>query len=193
MYKFLTILILVYIAFSTCKKKSDDFENFSDNPKIPPEIFLVELSKKIFKDEWKETKVEKVSSGLEVLIEFGGKSALSFRSQDSFENEMKYITADYIWKFLRYSSARDIKLLKLSLTKPFYVNEETIKKEVIEEFEVFRVSVDPLEIKIISDFQTLQLTPIATSEKDSKRFKVLDEIIKRWKVELNEFKRVEIK
>ena len=194
MYKFLTIILTVYIAFSACKKKENLPINIVDDPKIPDEIYLIELSKKILLQNFKEAKVEKSKDGSSLILEYGGSSALSFRNQDTYEKEMKLITANYLLKFIRYTSTRNLKLITISLVKPYYVNEESIKKEVIEEFEVYRVSLETEKTKNIKDIDLVDLENVDTKSPEwESKVKVLEEIIKIWKVELNDLRRIEIK
>ena len=194
MYKFLTIILIVYIAFSACKKKENHPINIVDDPKIPDEIYLIELSKKILLQNFKEAKVEKTKDGSSLVLEYGGSSALSFRNQDTYEKEMKLITANYLLKFIRYTSTRNLKLITISLVKPYYVNEESIKKEVIEEFEVYRVSLETEKTKNIKDINLVDLENVDTKSPEwESKVKVLEEIINIWKVELNDLRRIEIK
>ena len=194
MYKFLTIILTVYIAFSACKKKENLPINIVDDPKIPDEIYLIELSKKILLQNFKEAKVEKSKDGSSLILEYGGSSALSFRNQDTYEKEMKLITANYLLKFIRYTSTRNLKLITISLVKPYYVNEESIKKEVIEEFEVYRVSIETEKTKNIKDIDLIDLENVDTKSPEwESKVKVLEEIINIWKVELNDLRRIEIK
>jgi hypothetical protein len=82
----------------------------------------------------------------------------------------------------------------LSIVKPFYVREEAIKKEVIEEFEIFRISLDPLKVKQLENFETANIDSISIEGKEGEiQLNLLNSIIKNWKVELNEIHRVEIK
>ncbi len=194
MYKFLTTLLILYIAFATCKKKDTTTINITDDPKIPDEIYLIEISKKILLQEYKEAKVEKTKDGIFLILEYGGSSALSFRSQETYEREVKLITANYLLQFIRYTKNRNLKVITISLVKPYYVKEETIKREVIEEFEVFRVSLDVEKAKSVKDIESIDLQNMDTKSPEwETKVKVLEEIIKSWKVELNDLRRIEVK
>jgi len=194
MYKFLTIILIVYIAFTTCKKKEELMLNIIDDPKIPDEVYLIELSKKILLLNYKEAKVEKTKDGNFLILEYGGSSALSFRSQDTYEKEMKLITANYLLKFIRYTTSRNLKLITISLVKPYYVNEESINKEVIEDFEVFRVSLEIEKTKTIKDLDKVDLENVDTKSPEwESKLKVLEEIIKLWRVDLNDLRRIQVK
>jgi hypothetical protein len=194
MYKFLTVMLIVYIAFSTCKKKEELPLSIIDDPKIPDEVYLIELSKKILLLNYKEAKVEKTKDGNFLVLEYGGSSALSFRDQDTYQKEMKLITANYLLKFIRYTKSRNLKLITISLVKPYYVNEESIKREVIEEFEVYRVSLEIESTKNIKDIDIIDLENVNTKSPEwESKLKVLEEIIKLWRVELNDLRRIEVK
>jgi hypothetical protein len=194
MYKFLTVMLIVYIAFSTCKKKEELPLSIIDDPKIPDEVYLIELSKKILLLNYKEAKVEKTKDGNFLVLEYGGSSALSFRDQDTYQKEMKLITANYLLKFIRYTKSRNLKLITISLVKPYYVNEESIKREVIEEFEVYRVSLEIENTKNIKDIDIIDLENVDTKSPEwESKLKILEEIIKLWRVELNDLRRIEVK
>jgi hypothetical protein len=131
---------------------------------------------------------------LRISLEFGGTSALSFRSQESFEREMHLLTAFYGLKIIKLSSKRKVSKIILSIVKPFYVREESIKKEVIEEFEIFRVSLIPIQVKQLDNFEAAPIESISIEGKEGElQLNILNSIIKNWKVELNEIHRVEIK
>ena len=194
MYRTMTILLILYMGFNACEKKPKESLGLEDTLKLPDEIFLVDLSKKVLKDLYKESKVEKTPEGILLSLEFGGTSALSFRSQESFEREMHLLTAFYGLKIIKLSSKRKISKITLSIVKPFYVREEAIKKEVIEEFEIFRISLDPLKVKQLENFETANIDSISIEGKEGEiQLNILNSIIKNWKVELNEIHRVEIK
>lgn len=194
MYKSLTLILIFYMAFQACEKKNKESVFLEDNLKTPDEIFLVDLSKKVLKDQFKEAKVEKTPEGIHLYLEFGGSSALSFRSQENFEREMHLTTAFFALKMNRLSSKRNIRQFTISIVKPFYVREESIKKEVIEEFEIFRVSIDPLQVKQIEKFKEVNIESLSIEGSGGEiQLDVLNSIIKNWKVELNEIYRVEIK
>lgn len=194
MYRTMTIILILYMGFNACEKKSKESLGLEDTLKLPDEIFLVDLSKKVLKDLYKESKVEKTPEGILLSLEFGGTSALSFRSQESFEREMQLLTAFYGLKIIKLSSKRKISKIILSIVKPFYVREETIKKEVIEEFEIFRISLDPRKVKQLDNFEIANIDSISIEGKEGEiQLNILNSIIKNWKVELNEIHRVEIK
>lgn len=194
MSKLFTIVLLIYIAFATCKKKQDSGYLPEDKSGIPDEIQLLEVSKWLFKEEFREAKIEKTPDGVNLFIEYGGKSALSFRKAESYEIEMKFMTAFYIWKFVRATEKRPIHLLTISLVKPFYVRDESLKKELIEDFEVFRVSIDPSLVKKLEYYKTDDFSPILDINSNTDlRVILLGKLITTWKVELNEFRRVELK
>jgi hypothetical protein len=187
-------MLIVYIAFSTCKKKEELPLIIIDDPKIPDEVYLIELSKKILLQNYKEAKVEKTKDGNFLVLEYGGSSALSFRDQDTYQKEMKLITANYLLKFIRYTKSRNLKLITISIVKPYYVNEESIKREVIEEFEVYRVSLEIENTKNIKDIDIIDLENVNTKSPEwESKLKVLEEIIKSWRVELNDLRRIEVK
>lgn len=192
MAKFFSILLILYIAFSACKKKPGT-EGIQDNPESPDEVQILKVSKTIFGDEFREAKIEKLPEGNHVFIEYGGKSALSFRNPDTYEMETRVITAYYCWKFIRSTESRKIRSLTVSLVKPFYVRDETVKKELLEEFEVFRVKVEPERIQKLEDYKMEILLPTNLQDGSDPKLLFLRKLIETWSVELNEFKRIELK
>lgn len=193
MAKIFTAIILVYIAFSTCKKKTA-FQEVADHPETPDEVQILQVAKSILGDEFREAKIEKLPDGNQVFLEYGGKSGLSFRNPGTYEMETKLITAYHSWKFIRNTESRKIRTLIVSFVKPFYVKDETVRKELLEDFEVFRVKILPEEIRKLENYKMENPSlPSNLNDETEPNLLFLRKMIELWTVELNEFKRVELK
>lgn len=189
------ILILSSLIYLGCKKKIyPSLEEIALNSNLSNEVAILQIVKKVLGSQFKEFHIEKEDKGFKVLVEFGGKTALTFASKGGYEKELKLFTAYYAWKIFRYASHRNLNVLTLSLVKPYYVYHPELEKEIIQEVEVFRVKIQKEDIQSVPFYQEMNL------EIDSKNFHAqegllnsLEFITKIWKVELDEFKRVELK
>ncbi|MCX8000108.1 MAG: hypothetical protein N3A69_14335, partial [Leptospiraceae bacterium] len=129
-----------------------------------------------------------------VLIEYGGKTALTFASKGRYEQELKLFTAYFAWKYFRATETRNLHTLTLSLIKPYHVFHENVQREVIEEVEVLRVSISREDMQKLPNYSKFDLNlDINKIEPKEEFLNSLESITKIWKVELDEFKRVELK
>jgi hypothetical protein len=185
---------LLLFSLSDCKKsKQVNLEKLVENSEIPTEIVLVEAAKQIFGNEYKEAKLEE-DSGYHVTIEFGGKTALTFLNEGKYEKELKLITALYAWKYFRYLEKRNLRVLVLSLVKPYYIHHEEINQEVIQDFEVFRIKISLSDLEKVPLWREESLDfKKADAETKERVSRILESITEVWTVELDEFKRVELK
>lgn len=185
---------LLLFSLVDCKKsKKVNLEKLVENSEIPTEIVLVEAAKQIFGNEYKEAKLEE-DSGYNVTIEFGGKTALTFLNEGKYEKELKLITALYAWKYFRYLEKRNLRVLVLSLVKPYYIHHEEINQEVIQDFEVFRIKISLSDLEKVPLWREESLDfKKADAETKERVSRILESITEVWTVELDEFKRVELK
>lgn len=189
------LIIVLCVIFMTCKKKPHvELEEISKNLNLPNEVAFIEIAKKIFGKQFKEVQVKQEKDGFHVLIEYGGKTALTFASKGRYEQELKLFTAYFAWKYFRITESRNLKSLTLSLIKPYYVFHENIQQEVIEEVEVLRVKILREDIQKLPNYSKFDLNlDINKIEPKEEFLSTLEGITKIWKVELDEFKRVELK
>ncbi|MCB1176343.1 MAG: hypothetical protein KDK36_02080 [Leptospiraceae bacterium] len=180
--------LLLLLVLQGCKKESPKkLQDIVNNPKIPDEVIFIEVAKKIFKNQFKELKFESKDNKKVVYIDYGGNSALTFRQSTDYVKEHMKITAKYALKYFQILKNRKLETLVLSIVKPLYVKEEEINKEVIEEFEIFRVRIEFEELEKIPEWEKID------TEDPNFEDVYMEKIIQKWKVELNEFKRIELK
>lgn len=195
-YRFFGLgLLLLFLSLNACKKgKRYQPEQLASNPNIPSEVAFIEVAKQIFGNEFKEGKIEKEKEGYHVSIEFGGKTALTFLTEGKYEKELKLVTALYAVKYFRYMEQRNLESLTLSLVKPYYIHHEEINQEVIQDFEVFRVRLEKNDMEKVQGWKEIPLEfSKEKAEVKEEVLKVLENINLLWKIELDEFKRVELK
>jgi hypothetical protein len=191
---FLTIVFFSTIVYNCKKLSKQKPEEIVLKSSVPPEIAFVEVAKHVFGSEFKEARVEQQKDTFHVFIEFGGKNALTFLSQGRYEKELKLITALYALRYFRYVESLNLNSLTLSLVKPYYIHHQEINKEIIEDFEVFRARLEKQDLDKVSGWKDIPLEfSKESTEVKEKALKVLENITLVWKVELDEFKRVELK
>lgn len=186
---FLYLAILIF-SLGNCKKIGrPDLEEIAANPKFSDEYVFAEVAKKVFGNQLKEFRYATENGKKIVSIEFGANSALTFQISDNYEKDHKLVMAAYQVRFLQPLQKRSPDVLVMSLVKPFYVKEEQVGKELIEEFEIFRAR---LEINPFSKIPDVYSVNPNTNEEKEKKLQILEEVQKLWKIELNEFKRIEL-
>lgn len=189
------LLFLLIIFLFTCKKKDNqnEIQKFLNNPNISDEEALYGISKIIFGDSLKSFKSEKNPSGnQDVTIEYGGNRAYTFYSEGNYSERIQFETVRYILLLFQSGHKRKLDSLRLSLVKPYFVKEPEVKKEILEEFEVFRVNISLNDIKQIEGWDD----PKMISDKKgltSKVTELFNQVRLNWKIELNELSRIELK
>lgn len=192
---YIPLIWLLFCSSLFCSKKNDqeDIQKFINNPSITDEEALYGISKVLFKDSLKSFKSEKNSlSKQDITIEYGGNRAYTFYSEGNYSEKIQFDTARNILLLFQSGEKRNLDTLRISLVKPYFVKEPDAKKEVMEEFEVFRVSVSLSDIKQIPGWDNSQII----NEKKSMNSKVTElfnQVRLRWKIELNELNRIELK
>ncbi|MCB1156089.1 MAG: hypothetical protein H7A25_03890 [Leptospiraceae bacterium] len=179
------LFVIFLMITCTGEKSSKPLSPEEEKRKRLEEVFSGNLKKYNFK---------KLADGsFSLSIEYGGSMALTFFEQDRYAEYMKKIHAFYVYK--TFLSLDKLNSLQLSLVKPYYVNYPDLNKEMIEEFEIFRISVDRtilnpvLEKKVPEDYEKGS----AKKKFSPEMLIIINSIISKWKVELDEFHRVEIK
>ncbi|MCB1142080.1 MAG: hypothetical protein H7A24_09275 [Leptospiraceae bacterium] len=192
--KHLIFGLILLLSLLNCKKNPDSqIEKLIQNPGIKDEVVIIEVTKQILKSQFKEIRVEKTDEKFNVLIDFGGSTALTFQEKKVYEKEMKLLTAKYMIELFYYLSSRKTDKLTLSLVKPFYIHEPQINKDVIQEFEVFRTSLDLATLDTIEGWRDWDTKAWNHKGEDQDRLvEQLNKVISIWKVELNEFGRIEL-
>lgn len=187
------IIFFTLLSFITCKQKSTNLESISLDSKLTDDKAIELIVQNVYSTTLKSLKIEKTKSNQwKAFIEFGGSSALTFLSKDNYREMLERTVALNILKTFRLSKTRHLSSVRVSLVKPFYVNDPQLNKETIEEFEVFRVKYSLKKLSSIVGWDSVKLEN-ENSTVSEQAIPILDEIRKGWKVELNEVHRVEVK
>ena len=193
---FFIILLFIFFGYSCSHKdaKNKEIEALQNNKNITDEESLYGIAKIIFGDSLKSFKTEKNENGKQnVIIDYGGNRAYTFYSEGNYTERIQLDTARYILLFSQSGKIRNLDALRISVVKPYYVKEPDAKKEVTEEFEVFRVSVLISEIEKIPNWENAKLLRDNKNINNSNVTEFLNQVRLKWKIELNELNRIELK
>jgi len=195
--KLLSIILVFFLVSSNffCSKKEnqEDIQKYINNPNISDEEALYGISKVIFKDSLKSFKSEKNSTGKQdITIEYGGNRAYTFYSDGNYSERIQFDTVRYILLLFQSGEKRNLDTLRISLVKPFFVKEPDAKKELTEEFEVFRVSMIYSDIIQVPNWNNSQMINDKKGL-NSKVTELFNQVRLRWKIELDELSRIELK
>ena len=91
------------------------------------------------------------------------------------------------------SKKRNLDNMRISVVKPYYVKEPEAKKEVTEEFEVFRASISVSELEKITGWNNQKLLSDNRNINNPNVIETFNQVRLRWKIELNELSRIELK
>ncbi len=189
-------LFIIFIGINCSKKypKQKDIEALQNNQSISDEEALYGIGKIIFAESLKSFKTEKNTTGKQdVVIDYGGNRAYTFYSEGNYSDRIQLDTARYILLFSQAARKRNLEQLLISVVKPYYVKEPDAKKEVTEEFEVFRVSILLSELEKIPNWENPKHL-LENKNIDNKNVtELLNQVRLRWKIELNELSRIELK
>lgn len=191
----LIIALLFISAISFCsKKKSDpDVSEYINNQNITDEEAIYNIAKTIFKDQLKSFKSEKNTNGSQdVTIEFGGDRAYTFYSENSYSERIQFQVVRYIYLMFQNCQKRNIYNLRISAVKPYYVKEPNAKTEIVEEFEVFRASINIDKVKEIKNWENPAILR-EDKKMDKKLESFFNELRTRWTIEMNELYRIQVK
>ncbi len=194
-YSFI-ILLLIFFGNSCSHKdaKNKEIEALQNNKNITDEESLYGIAKIIFGDSLKSFKTEKNENGKQnVTIDYGGNRAYTFYSEGNYTERIQLDTARYILLFSQSAKIRNLEELRISVVKPYYVKEPDAKKEVPEEFEVFRAKVSLSEIEKIPNWENAKLLRDNKNINNSNVTEFLNQVRLKWKIELNELNRIELK
>lgn len=189
------ILIIFLILFYCAQTQPEQAEQIVSNTSIKDKEAISQLANLVFGKTLKEFEISKRDEkNLQATIEYGGSSPLTFLSQKNYAKALKQETAKYIFRLLRYGNKRNLDYIRCSLVKPLYVNDPMLKKESVEEFEIFRIYISIEDLKNIKNWDKVDPfleTSQGLPTKDV--VEVLKKIIQNWKVELDEFNRIKVK
>jgi hypothetical protein len=192
---FILYAMIVFGFYCTHKDSNrKEIEALQNNKNISDEESLYGLAKIIFGDSLKSFKTEKNPNGKQnVTIDYGGNRAYTFYSEGNYTERIQLDTARYILLFFQAAKIRNLEELRLSVVKPYFVKEPNAKKETTEEFEVFRVHISLSEIEKISSWDNAKLLRDNKNSNNSNVAEFLNQVRLKWKIELNELNRIELK
>jgi len=172
----------------------DEVLSVHANKQLGKEAAIDKLIPRIFIHSLKELKLGFDPSTKDSLLEisYGGSSALTFSSQKEYKTNTVMTHALYSAKTLFASAPYPISQIRLSLVKPLYVKDETNPDVGIQEFEILRISMDMKKAREILSKHS-NVDPFSTEksgEKERKAF--LEDLIRIWKVELDELNKITV-
>jgi hypothetical protein len=193
---FISLIIGIFPFLFLCKKteRQKEISQFLENRNITDEEALYGISRIIFGDSLKSFKSEKNSSGKQdVTIEYGGNRAYTFYSEENYSERVQLDTVRFILLYFKSGQKRNLENLRISVVKPYFVKEPDAKKELTEEFEVFRVSISLAGLSNVKDWENEKILNDKKSISNSKVMELFNQVRLNWKIELNELGRVELK
>ncbi|EMO53043.1 hypothetical protein [Leptospira noguchii] len=204
---FKKILRLFYFVFilsilftnTTCQQSTKNkIQKILSDRQIPVEEKIRQTSFLLLGDRLKEIEISpnfssdgSTTGSLVINLSVGGNTALTFLGEKEYKERMKLEAALLSFRILQTLRGLPVESLRVSIVKPYYVkNSET---DSIEEFEVFRAKMEKNSLIRIQGFETVD--SFAADSYDSPEPEVLDvmvQIVRTWKVELDELNRVEL-
>ena len=190
-------IICIFLFIVSCSKSNSNQKEilaFQENSNISDEEALYGISRIIFGDTLKSFKAEKNSSEKQdVTIEYGGNRAYTFYTEGNYTERIQFDTVRFILMYANASKKRNLDNMRISVVKPYYVKEPDAKKEVTEEFEVFRVSISVSELEKITGWNNQKLLSDNRNINNPNVIETFNQVRLRWKIELNELSRIELK
>lgn len=192
----LIFIICFFVFFSFCKKEDKymDVEKFTQNQSISDEEALYGIAKILFADSLKSFKSERNAEGKQdITIEYGGNRAYTFHSEENYSEKIQFDIVRYILIYSKPAQKRNLSSLRISLVKPYYVKEPDVKKEITEEFEVFRASISLSDLIKVPDWDNSKLLQDKRNVNNPKIVELFNQVRLKWKIEMNELNRIELK
>lgn len=190
-------IICIFLFIVSCSKGSPNQKEIlalQENSNISDEEALYGIGRIIFRDTLKSFKAEKNSSEkLDVTIEYGGNRAYTFYTEGNYSERIQFDTVRFILMYANASKKRNLDNMRISVVKPYYVKEPDAKKEVTEEFEVFRASISVSELEKITGWNNQKLLSDNRNINNPNVIETFNQVRLRWKIELNELSRIELK
>ena len=187
----------IFLFIVSCSKSNSNQKEilaFQENSNISDEEALYGISRIIFGDTLKSFKAEKNSSEKQdVTIEYGGNRAYTFYTEGNYTERIQFDTVRFILMYANASKKRNLDNMRISVVKPYYVKEPDAKKEVTEEFEVFRASISVSELEKITGWNNQKLLSDNRNINNPNVIETFNQVRLRWKIELNELSRIELK
>ena len=117
----------------------------------------------------------------------------SFYTEGNYTERIQFDTVRFILMYANASKKRNLDNMRISVVKPYYVKEPDAKKEVTEEFEVFRASISVSELEKITGWNNQKLLSDNRNINNPNVIETFNQVRLRWKIELNELSRIELK
>jgi|GEM_PF-4239475 len=166
------------------QSQSSDFEKLQSISEI---LFHGELKEFHFTD---SPSSNTPNSIVEIL--HGGSSGLTFLDQMSYKIASKRNITNIALQLFYFISKIHQSDLRLSLSKPFYIQNEPNADSILQEFEIYRVYWSFSDYKLwLNEYPNYN--PKEKNIPLTKDFPPLDDFEKKAKIELDEFYRVELK
>lgn len=184
-------LILAISLF--CKPNSEKkIEKILSNSTITDESALVLIAREVWGEEFKSAETERLkNSKILIKVVSGYKTALTFYSQEDYAKNTITQISIRILQMLQSGKSRNLDSLVVVFSKPFYIKGT---EEMQDEFEIFRARVDMSDIKNPDEIFSINYFDEFVKGKPSKKaIQNAEQIRKIWKVELNDFGRIEVK
>ena len=190
-------IICIFLFIVSCSKGSPNQKEIlalQENSNISDEEALYGIGRIIFRDTLKSFKAEKNSSEKQdVTIEYGGNRAYTFYTEGNYSERIQFDTVRLILLYANAAKKRNLDNMRISVVKPYYVKEPDVKKEVTEEFEVFRASISVSELEKITGWNNQKLLSDNRNINNPNVIETFNQVRLRWKIELNELSRIELK
>ncbi len=192
---FLPLLSFTLVTIS-CKDVPSENEILKIQKEISLELpaALTKILPLVFPHLLKDWKLEldPKSNQWILKVSYGGNTALTFDSQKEYIENIKHTQALYNARLAAAIRELPIQEIQLSLTKPLYVKGENHPDVGIQEFEIFRTSLDLKQTKVILD-DLNGITPFSSyRDHKEKLVQLFDKIEKIWTIELNQLNQITV-
>ncbi|EQA73855.1 hypothetical protein [Leptospira noguchii] len=198
LFYFVFILSILFTNTTCQQSTKNKIQKILSDRQIPVEEKIRQTSFLLLGDRLKEIEISpnfssdgSTTGSLVINLSVGGNTALTFLGEKEYKERMKLEAALLSFRILQTLRGLPVESLRVSIVKPYYVkNSET---DSIEEFEVFRAKMEKNSLIRIQGFETVD--SFAADSYDSPEPEVLDvmvQIVRTWKVELDELNRVEL-
>lgn len=152
----------------------------------------VKLAMLAFHHSFREAKWDPLDKTL--YVEYGGSSALTFTDSKMYKPTTLLDLAAKSYRMYHFGKEKGIETVRISLIKPFYVKNAPNPETEIQEFEVYRIRFDQKVWEKLPHKEDVDLFQINEDGlPDGLWRENLDILMDSWKVELDEFARIEVK
>lgn len=189
-------LIITLVLFSACRPSEitkEEITSLRDQNKDSLVAFSEKILPKILGSEFKhlETGLDQDNQN-EVHITYGSNSALTFNDPSEYRKVLTEYQSLVLLRIGYVLNLHHFHRLSLSLSKPFFIQGENNPETEIQEAEIFRTTMNQLElVKFFENHPNFD--PYKAPKLGDKEWvSVTEEIQSLWKVELDEISRVKV-